>query len=209
MLKVLVVALVLLVAAMWWLPRPGQVAPTEVATVLLPQTLALPQLNLVDHSGRAFALDNLRGRFSLMFFGFTNCPDICPLTLKVLADARAAIATRNQNVTPEMVFISVDPNRDSPERIASYLSNFDPGFIGATGSDEALAPLLKALGVSVEKHVHAGENYNVVHNSTIYIIGPQAELIAVSSAPHDAATIAADYVKIVRRYSASDPTPSS
>jgi protein SCO1/2 len=208
MLRILVIALVLLVAVMFWLPRPGRLAPTEVATVL-PNTLALPELALVDQAGREFDLTDLRGGFRLMFFGFTNCPDICPLTLQVLADARAEIEKRDAKLTPKVVFVSVDPNRDSPQRIASYLSNFDPEFTGVTGSEPALAPLLKVLGVTVEKHAHAGESYNVVHNSTVYFIGPQAELVAVSGAPHDAATIAADYAKIQRRYAATHRTPSA
>ena len=208
MLRILVVGLVLLVAVMLSLPRPGKIAPTEVATVL-PDTLPLPQFDLVDHTGRRFDLDDLRGRFSLLFFGFTNCPDICPLTLQLLANARTEMAERNPKLTPGVVFVSVDPSRDSPERIASYLRKFDPQFIGVTGSDQALSPLLKALGVTVEKHEHGGEHYNVVHNSTVYVIGPQAEWIALSSAPHDATTIAADYAKIQRRYEATHRTPSS
>jgi protein SCO1/2 len=204
----LIIGLVLLVAAMFVLPRGERLAPTAVATVL-PRAVALPQVELIDHNGRRFSLDELRGRFTLLFFGFTNCPDVCPLTLKVLADTRAEILRRAPTVDPAVVFVSVDPSRDTPQRIASYLQSFDAAFIGATGSDETLAPLLKTLGVTVEKHVHAGENYNVVHNSTVYVLGPQAEWIALSSAPHDAATIAADYLKIRRGYAAANRTPSA
>ena len=208
LLRVLIIGLVLLVAVMFWLPRPARLAPTAVATVL-PQTVALPQIELIDHNGQRFTLDQLRGRFSLLFFGFTNCPDVCPLTLKVLADTRAAIVQRAPTLDPTVVFVSVDGRRDTPERIASYLNSFDTTFIGATGSDEALAPLLKTLGVTVERHGHGGENYNVVHNSTVFVVGPQAEWIALSSAPHNPATIAADYVKIRRLYAAAHRTPSA
>ncbi len=207
MLRVLIVALVVLVAAMFLLPRPGS-APLVSAT-LFPEPLALPPVQLVDAAGRPADLETFRGKFSLLFFGFTNCPDVCPLTLKVLADARAQLAGRFPNAVPQVVFVSVDPSRDTPEKIAAYLRNFDGAFVGLTAADARLAPLLKALGVTVQKHQHGGENYTVVHNSTVYVIGPNAELIATSSGPHEAATIAADFLKIRQRYQAAHRTPSA
>ena len=210
MLRVIVVALVLLVAAMVLLPRPSQLArnvTTEVATVL-PEYRPLPDFELVDHLGEPFRNDALSGNFSMLFFGFTNCPDVCPLTLQVLANVRAEINTREPETAPDVVFVSVDPNRDTADRIDSYLSNFDAEFRGATGSDDALAPVLKMLGVTVHKQELPGESYNVAHNSTIYFISPRAELIAISSAPHDAATLASDYAKIRRRYGAARRTPT-
>jgi protein SCO1/2 len=207
LLRVLVVGLVVLVAAMFLLPR-GDRSPLAAAT-WLPQTLSLPAVELVDDSGKGSDLDVFRGKFSLLFFGFTNCPDVCPLTLKVLADARADLLKRAPRAVPQIVFVSVDPDRDTPERIAEYLDNFDAEFRGMTSTNERLAPLLKALGVTVEKHQHGGEQYTVVHNSTVYFIGPAAELIAVASGPHAAATIAADYLKIRQRYRSAHRTPAS
>jgi protein SCO1/2 len=207
MLRVLVVALVVLVAAVFLVPR-GDRSPLAAAT-WLPDALALPAVELVDETGKAQDLGAFRGRFSLLFFGFTNCPDVCPLTLKVLADARAELLKRAPRAVPQVVFVSVDPSRDTPSRIASYLDNFDPEFLGMTASDERLAPLLKSLGVTVEKHAHGGEQYTVVHNPTVYFIGPDAHLIAVASGTHDAATIAADYLKIRQRYRATHRTPAS
>src|SRR5262249_698227 len=111
-----------------------------------------------------------------------------------LADARAAIAARAPAATPKVVFVSVDPNRDTPDRIAEYLSHFDPQFIGVTAAEADLEPLLKTLGVTVEKHDHGGgAAYTMVHNSTLYVLGPLAEWIALSSGPQDAAKLAADY----------------
>jgi protein SCO1/2 len=208
MLRILVVGLVVLVAAMFLLPRGNRGAPPQTAT-MFEQTLPLPDVQLIDQAGQEFGLAELRGDFSLLFFGFTNCPDVCPLTLKVLADARAEIATRAPRFTPRVVFVSVDPSRDTPETIAAYLRNFDSEFVGVTATDARLEPLLRTLGVSVQKHQHGGANYTVVHNSTVYVIGPQAELIAVSSGPHDPATIAADYLKIRQRYQATRRTPAA
>ena len=204
MLRILVVALVVLVAAMFLLPRGQRGAAPQTATEL-PAPRPLADVRFVDTSGSAKQLSDFKGEFTLLFFGFTNCPDVCPLTLSMLAQVRADIASRAPRFTPRVLFVSVDPNRDTPERIAAYLNGFDSKFEGVTASDEALAPLLSALGVAVEKHVHGGANYNVVHNSAIYVLDPNAEWIAVSTGPHDPKVLADDYLRIRRRHNGSRP----
>ena len=204
MLRIVVVALVVLVAAMFLLPRGERGAPPQTATVL-PAPRELADVSFVDETGQPLRLSDLEGGFSLLFFGFTNCPDVCPLTLQVLAATRAEIVARAPNLAPRVVFVSVDPNRDTPQRIATYLDNFDSEFLGLTAPDEALAPLLAALGVAVEKHEHGGANYNVVHNSAIYVLDPNADWIAVTTAPHDPKIIASDYLRIRRRHQGGTP----
>jgi protein SCO1/2 len=201
MLRVLVVALVLLVAAMLMLPRnreatPHAVAATQAATVL-PQPRPLPEFALIDSSGREFTRASLSGRYRLLFFGFTHCPDICPLTLQVLATAVDEIAARAPELVPEVVFVSVDSRRDTPERIREYLRNFDARFVGAVGSDPALEPLIQMLGVTVHKVETDGEHYNVVHNGTVFVIDPDAALAAIfGGSSHDAQVIVSDYLRI-------------
>ena len=203
MLRVLVVGLVVLVAAMFMMPRPT--SPPSAATIL-PEPQELPAVELVDAHGSRLDLDAFRGHFSLLYFGFTQCPDVCPLTLKALADARAKVSERAPQAVPQVVFVSVDPERDTPAAIAQYLGHFDASFVGATGSDARLAPLVAALGVTVEKHHHGEDHYSVTHNDTVYVIGPNAELVAIASGPHDPATLASDYIKIRQRYRASHRT---
>jgi protein SCO1 len=203
LLRVLVVGLVLLVAVMFMVPRAP--SPTSAATVLT-EARALPAVALVDAHGSRLDLDAFRGRFTLLYFGFTQCPDICPLTLKALADARTKVGERAPQAVPQVVFVSVDPERDTPAAIAEYLGHFDAAFVGATGSDSGLAPLVAALGVTVETHHHVDGHYSVTHNDTVYVIGPNAELVAVASGPHDPATLASDYIKILRRYRAAHRT---
>src|SRR5690606_16605690 len=169
MLRILVVALVLLVAAMFMFPRPSARAQPANATVL-PEPRPLPDVALVDTSGRPFDWSSLGGRHALVFFGFTNCPDVCPLTLQVLARTRAALVERNAKTVPAVVFVSVDPNRDTPERIAAYLGGFDAEIVGVTAPEPELEPLLAALGVGVEKHAHGGEQYTVTHNGAVYFL---------------------------------------
>ena len=185
--------------------------PAPVAATLLGPPLALPEVALTDKSGEAFTTGRLNGQFNLLFFGFTHCPDICPLTLAVLARMGAEWSTPHIDV-PQVVFVSVDPARDDPERIDSYLDHFDPAFQGVTGPREAMDPWLKALGVAVHVDPHAeGEPYTVTHNSTVFVVGPGAELIAVFSPPHDPAVIAADFLRIREHYlrtRAVDPSAS-
>jgi protein SCO1/2 len=202
MLRVLVVALVLLVAAMFMVPRNRDATPpapgiaTQAATVL-PQPRPLPDISLIDTSGREFTRASLRGRYRLLFFGFTHCPDICPLTLQVLATAVEEIETRAPELVPEVVFVSVDSRRDTPERIREYLRNFEPQFVGAVGSDSALEPLIRMLGVTVHKVETDGEHYNVVHNGTVFVIDPDAALVAIfGGSSHDAEAIVSDYLLI-------------
>jgi protein SCO1/2 len=199
MLRIVVVALVVLVATMFLLPRGERGVPPASAT-LLPEPRVLADVALIDETGNATRLGALGGNFTLLFFGFTNCPDVCPTTLAMLAAARAEIVRRAPRLVPRVVFVSVDPNRDTPARIAAYLDGFEPEFAGVTGTEESLTPLLDALGVAVERHKHGGADYNVVHNSAIYFLDPNARWIAVSTGPHDPVVLAADYLKIRQRY---------
>ena len=186
--------------------------PLPVVATLLEPPLEIPEVTLTDKAGGVFTKEQLHGQFNLVFFGFTHCPDICPLTLAVLARMGAEWNTPHIDV-PQVVFASVDPARDNPAQIDTYLGHFDPAFQGVTGPREAMDPWLKALGVAVHAQPHAeGEPYTVTHNSTVYVVGPGAELIAVFSPPHDAAVIASDFLRIrdhyLRTQGADPPAPS-
>lgn len=203
LLRVLVVALVVLVAALMLLPRPGDIASrgtvapqadaaeTTVATVL-DAPRALPAVTLVDKDGRPFTIDVLAGRPALVFFGFTHCPDICPLTLAVLAQAMDAL--RNEQDAPAVLFVSVDPGRDTPALIKGYVEAFDPEFLGATADEDTLAPLIAALGVSVHKQQQGDAVYNVVHNGTVYLLDAGGRWVAIfGGSEHRAEDIVRDY----------------
>ncbi len=198
--RILVAALVLLAGATVWVSSIRQNLPAPAVATLLPEPLSLPAVQLTDQHGFDFSTRELEGAFSLMFFGFTHCPDICPITLQTLANVDAQLRAKGLD-TPRVVFVSVDPDRDTPAQIERYLENFNSGFVGITGTQRALQPLIAALGVTVQRQEFPGETaYNVTHNSTVYLIGPQAELVALFSAPHDAAVIATDYLRIRRLY---------
>lgn len=202
MLRVLVIALIVLVAAMMLLNRAGKnVSTVEVATVL-DEPRTLPPVALTDDQGDPFAIGDLAGRYTLVFFGFTNCPDICPITMGVIAEAVRQLRADAPDLVPAVLFVSVDPARDSLERIDIYLDAFDSAFIGATADETVIEPLLDALGVTVHMETQGGETYNVVHNGTIYVLDDSARWSAIfGGSEHRAEAIVNDYRAIRARAS--------
>lgn len=154
------------------------------ATVL-PQPAPLPQFSLVDHSGAPFAMESFRGQWSLIFFGFTHCPDICPATLQQLAIARSRVLAEGETEFPNILLISVDPERDTPEIMAEYVGHFGPGITGVTGSLDELRNLTSALGIYFEKTGEENGSYSVDHAAVVLVINRSAEFHALFSAPHD------------------------
>jgi protein SCO1/2 len=209
MLRILIVALVLLAGATVWMSNLRLNPPEPTIATELPTSRALPAVAFTDQLGRDFAVSDLEGHFTLMFFGFTNCPDICPLTMQTLANVETELSAKNIE-PPRVILVSVDPARDTPEQLRRYLANFSESFIGVTAPQDALQPLASTLGVTIEHHQHAdGDAYNVAHNSTIYVLGPEAEWIALFSSPHDAASIATDFVRLQQRYEARQAVKSA
>ncbi len=198
LLRILVLGLVLLVAVVAMIPRRA-VPPPEAATEL-PRVLALPDTSFTDHNGNAFTTQNLTGSFSLLFFGFTNCPDICPLSLQVLAAANALLLDTTSVPPPRVVLISVDPARDNPARLKAYLGNFDAKFVGITTAEENLRSWLQLLGVTVMKQPLNGQNYNMTHNAQIFVTNPDGAIIAIMSSAESPEMVARDYARIRARY---------
>ena len=192
---VAVIALGLGAAAAWWTSRP--VAP-EIDGLLWPQSKALEGFALEDHRGRPFGLDSLGGRWTLLFFGYTHCPDVCPVTLSVLKNALALIERDDPGAErPQVVFVSVDPARDSLEHLAAYVSHFDPAFLGVTGDDTGLGSFARQLGVLyILGEPDASGGYLVDHTAAVFLIDPRGHLVALFQAPHDAAAIAQNVPRI-------------
>ncbi len=194
-------AFVLIVAAVLLIPRAWQGTPEpEFATVLFDQMRPLPNVTFTDHRGERFVTSRMEDQFTLLFFGFTHCPDVCPLTLQVLSDVQNVLSATRPAESPDILFVSVDPVRDTPQRMAEYLEFFDAEITGVTADDREMEPLLQALGVHVHRETQQGQNYNVIHNPTVYVVGPRAELIAVFGAAERATLIASDYLRIRERY---------
>lgn len=167
-----------------------------VSATVFQQPRVLTPFNLTDDNDRPFTLDNFKGHLSLVFFGFTNCPDLCPTTLSVLNQVYKQLASTNPKTLPQVVFISVDPEQDNSQAIAKYLSSFNPNFLGATGSQTALDQLTRELSVLYMKvaqlQANADEHYSIDHSGAILIINPQGQFYGVFTTPHDPNKIAKD-----------------
>jgi len=166
--------------------------------LLWPQSKALADFDLEDHRGKAFTLDALKGRWTLLFFGYTHCPDVCPVTLAVLKNAIALMSeTGADTAAPQVVFVSVDPKRDSLEHLGAYVEYFNPRFLGVTGSDANLKAFARQLGVLyVLTEPDANGEYLVDHTAAIFLIDPRGHLVALFQAPHAAATLAQNIPRI-------------
>lgn len=164
----------------------------EHATVL-PTPAPLANFNLADHEDQPFTRDSLRGHWSMIFFGFTNCPDICPITLLKLAQARERIARSNPDAPlPEIVFISVDPDRDSTESIEQYVGSFGAGVTGVRGEHDELSKLTKPLGIFFNVYQTDDQDYVVEHSAAVIVVNENAEFHALFSAPHQIDAFAGD-----------------
>ncbi len=179
------------------LRRDAAPADLEQAT-LYPEPRALPAFALVDQDGAAFGPERLQDRWTFVFFGFVNCPDICPTTLAMLAGVRRTLADLPEADRPGVVLVSVDPGRDTPPVLAQYVAHFDPSFVGVTGSPDALDALARALGVAVIiGPADADGNYAVDHSAAVFLVDREGRVAALFNTPHEPAAIARDYRRIV------------
>ncbi|HWK73671.1 MAG TPA: SCO family protein [Povalibacter sp.] len=169
----------------------------ERATALSPPR-PVPEFTLTDDSGASFERSRLQDRWSLLFFGFTHCPDVCPTTLGMLAQTEKQLADLPPELKPQVVLVSVDPQRDTPQQLASYVKFFSPSFTGVTGTQDAIDDFTRAMGVPVAiGSPDANGNYTVDHSAAIFLINPDGALRALFSTPHTPAVIAADYRRLV------------
>lgn len=168
--------------------------PVLTAGTALPEPRELPAFELVDQAGRPFDVERLEGRWSLLFTGFTHCPDVCPTTVALMADLNRRVA--RQDV--QFVFVSVDPERDTPEAVARYLAHFDPALLGATGARAEMERLTAGLGLGQVRNPGAGDEYTVDHSTAFVLIDPDARLAGYFPAPHDRDALAADLSRLPR-----------
>ena len=160
---------------------------------LFPQGKAFSGFSLTDHHARNLDKNTFKDKTSVVFFGFTNCPDICPTTLQELKLTDKLLKESGQT-SPSFVFISVDPDRDQTDNLKSYIEYFNPEFTAATGDAANILSLASQLGVAyhVEDHDQEQIVYDVDHSSALFLINNKGERIGIFPAPHNAAALAAD-----------------
>jgi protein SCO1/2 len=190
---VAIVALVMGLTVNKVLTSKGQGDPTvllDAGIILLPQSRSLPALSLTNQDGQAVAVDQLKDQWSLLFFGYTFCPDICPATLAQLRQLQGQLPPETL-AKLRIVLVSVDPHRDTPEQLKKYLDYFDAGFIGLTGEQATLQKLANAVSIPYIPADTSKENYTVDHSGNLVIIGPDGKQRGFIRAPINNTKLAA------------------
>ena len=160
-------------------------------------------LPLTDHNGQPRHLKDFAGKVVVVFFGFTQCPDVCPTTLTTLAQMKKKLADLPAEQQPRVLLVTVDPERDTPAILKSYVTFFDPSLLGATGTLAATAQAASAFSVPFAKVPLPGGGYTMDHGAGLFVVSPAGALAAYSSPPLDATVLARDFRKVVQYFEAS------
>jgi protein SCO1/2 len=171
---------------------PQAQAPQLVAGTHLPTARTLQEFSLVDQDGQPVTLAALRGRPSLLFFGFTQCPDVCPTTLALLSSVRQRATAQDLRI----VLVSVDPERDTPQRLGAYVRAFDASFTGLTGSVEEIEKLARQLGVAAVRVPRPGGDYTIDHSAALLWLDRDARLTTIFTPPYAVEPLARDFTTL-------------
>ena len=204
--SLLLFAVFLLFMLATWLFVKPPTPPAELQGVLRPHYRLLAPFTLIDHHQQAFDQTSLQGKWSLIFFGYLSCPDVCPMTLHEL-NAFWRLLKDEIGTDPtdlQIVFVSVDPARDSPQALGDYVRHFNPRFIAATAANAQIDNLARQFGAGyvIEAETAAGK-YLVAHTSAIFMVDPLGRSVATFSQPHYASTLLSQYRKITQYFGAT------
>lgn len=186
-LKNLIIAFVLgiaMAAGIWTAINMQRANATLVTATRLPAAAELPQVSLLDHEARAIDERIFAGQWDLVFFGFTHCPDICPITLQILSAAKRQLADDDFEPLPRIVLVTVDPERDTPEKLAEYIAAFGDGNLGITGDLDQIRKLTASLGIYFQKQDTDDEYYSVDHSAVVIVMDPDGRFHSLFSSPH-------------------------
>ncbi|MCU7948328.1 MAG: SCO family protein [Candidatus Thiodiazotropha sp. (ex Cardiolucina cf. quadrata)] len=202
----LLIALALTAGLLAWYYLATPPIDTQPETLKTQQALLLPELrplkpfSLSNHQGSKYDNQSLLGHWTFMNFGYTYCPDICPTTMSLFSEMHDQLQAQNAAYPYQITFVSVDPERDTLERLSEYVTYFNPSFIGATGPEAALQQLTKPLGILYERveTEDSAMGYVMDHSASIILVDPQGRFHAYFSPPHDAEKMANDFIAISR-----------
>jgi protein SCO1/2 len=182
-------ALLLLAPACW---------PTSsAAQIAVPPKGSRVHFALTGSDGTAVTEQRYRGKWLVIYFGYTSCPDICPTTMLELAQALQALGARAAGV--QVLFITVDPQRDRPDLLAEYLKTFDPHFVGLTGSSAQISAAAKSFNVFYERHDTDDGNYTYDHSTYLYVVDPDGQLVEALGSDRGSEQIAATLASLMSR----------
>jgi protein SCO1/2 len=194
-----------LYAAQRWLPGAGgapaarvAAAPALKAVRLIEPPRAIAPFALPLAGGAEITPATLAGHWTVVFLGFTHCPDVCPTTLAELAKAQAQWRTLPEATRPRLLFVSVDPDRDTPQGVADYARFFAPDTLAVAPREAQLAPFAQSLGLVYMKVPTTGTDYEMDHSATLVVLDPQGRQAALIRPPLAWADIAADLAALAR-----------
>jgi len=181
--------------------KPDEIAQTQttIPGLLWPNPKQITAFHLIDQNSETFDLEKLKGHWSMIFFGYTHCPDVCPITMTLLKSVVGELSIHNEPL-PQVIFVTVDPERDTPQHLADYVAYFNPDFLGLSGSKENISALTRQLGILAmkvpDKNATNDTEYLMDHSASILLLDPEARLTGIFSAPHDSVDIKQRYLAI-------------
>ena len=201
-----------------WCEQSIAVPETEAASVL-PKTSTIVGFNLNHPQLGKYDLNSIKGKWSLFFFGYARCPDVCPTELYMMAEMMRIIESNSSGEIqpPQVIFVSLDPQQDAQELLQQYASSYHSSFIGITGKQSTIDQLAKSMGVSYERVYHLNgrallfdpqkgipegleNSYFINHSASIFLVNPNGKLHAIFSAPHQPDVMIRDIANIQKAW---------
>ena len=170
----------------WLMSQPVIMSKQELqvnGAVLLNTPRIFSDFELRDHRDQPFTAEQLRGQWSILFFAFSHCPDICPTTLSTLNDMYSKLSV-NEQAKLQIVMVSLDAERDSVEKLADYVPYFNADFIGVTGNQHFVRRMAGELNIAYNRVPLEGDNYTIDHSTQLLLINPKGDYHAFFKAPH-------------------------
>ena len=172
-------------------------AAPNIEGLLWPDGKQLRPFASIDHRGEVFGLNSFKDKWSFIFFGYTHCPDICPVTLSVMNQVNDKLVEFEDKENLQFVFMTVDPERDTQEKLSEYIEYFNSDFIGLGGNMTQVESLTRQIGVAhILNEKEPDGSYLVDHSASIFLIDPEGKLSAIFSAPHEPGEISQRFQSI-------------
>jgi len=167
--------------------------------LVYPSQKGFSGFKLIDKNKKDLIVDDFANHWTLMFFGYTSCPDVCPNTLSELQKTFKILQNNKLKQMPKVLFVSVDAQRDKPEVLNDYINFFNPEFNAATGDEANMLALTSQIGAAfhIAKHEPNAKNYEVDHTAAIFLVNPEKNLYGLFRSPHQAKTMAADLTALI------------
>lgn len=195
-----VVAFIVLVVVgfTWRISQPVVMNDQELranGAILLNSPRSFSDFDLLDHQGQPFTKQRLQGRWSILFFAFSNCPDVCPTTLATLSKLYAELE-EDEREDLQVIMVSLDPERDTVARLSEYVPYFNPEFVGVTGFEPQIRRMALELNVAFSKVPLEGSNYTIDHSTQLILINPRGDYHGFFKAPHNEQVLATTWRSI-------------